>query len=134
MNPQEHVGAGIAVDAKYSPWVWGFVFLRPKILVNNAAVPGKWGRTVLPAYPGRYHVHVHVPYIVPPRLGSADTIVDVYPGQITELEYRAPLWSFSRGSLGVGPQPYNGGRAVLVVAVAAFVIGLLAAVLLIAAA
>lgn len=115
--------------------MWGFVFLRPKIFLNSAeAATAKWGRTVLPASPGRHHVHVHIPYIVPPRLGPADTIVDVYPGQLAALEYRAPLWSFSRGSLGVGPQPYHGGNVILAVAGIAFVIGLAAALLLIIAA
>ncbi|MEQ4721189.1 hypothetical protein [Nonomuraea sp. B19D2] len=25
-----------------------------------------------------------------------------------ELEYRAPLWAYSRGALGTAPQPWNG--------------------------
>jgi hypothetical protein len=35
------------------------------------------------------------------------------PGQFVELEYRAPLFSFSRGALGPPPQRYPGVGAVI---------------------
>jgi hypothetical protein len=41
-------------------------------------------------------------------VGPADLSVPVHPGQTVELEYRAPLWAFSAGSLGAPPQQYNG--------------------------
>jgi len=53
-------------------------------------------------------VHVHVPYWLPSQLGPADTLVDVYPGHLVELEYKAPVWGYSAGSLGSPPQSYNG--------------------------
>ncbi len=59
-----------------------------------------------------------MPYFLPPKLGPADTTADVRPGQLAELEYKAPLWSFSAGSLGAGPQQYNGvGITIAVVAI-----------------
>ena len=48
------------------------------------------------------------PYFLPSKLGQAEAMAEVRPGQVAELEYKAPLWSFSAGSLGVGPQKYNG--------------------------
>ena len=49
-----------------------------------------------------------MPYFLPTRLGPADVTADVRPAQIAELEYKAPLFALSPGSLGVGPQKYNG--------------------------
>jgi hypothetical protein len=112
---------GIAITTHYSPLTWLFATVRPKILLNGyeMAVPG-WGRTVFPLSPGQYHVHVHTPYLIPTRVGPADYTTVVYPGQFVELEYKAPLFTFSRGSLGAPPQPYNGTGAMI--AVTAFVI------------
>ncbi|MDT5397616.1 MAG: hypothetical protein QOK33_847 [Mycobacterium sp.] len=93
--------------------------MKPKIFVDgHESPPAAWGRTVLPARPGQHQVHVYTPYFLPSRVGPADATADVRPGQVTELEYKAPLWSFSPGSLGVGPQKYNGvGITIAVIAI-----------------
>jgi hypothetical protein len=80
---------------------------------------------VLPARPGQHHVHVYTPYFLPSRVGPADATADVHAGQVVELEYKAPLWSFSPGSLGVGPQKYNGVGITIAVIAIPFVIILL---------
>jgi hypothetical protein len=47
----------------------------------------------------------------------------VNPGQIVELEYRVPLWTFSRGALGPPPQRYNGvGVTVAIMAAAVLLV------------
>jgi hypothetical protein len=96
-----------------------FFFIKPKIIVDGQESPqAAWGRTVVPARPGQHHVHVYTPYFLPSRVGPADATADVRAGQLVELEYKAPLWSFSPGSLGVGPQKYNGvGITVAVIAI-----------------
>ncbi|RDH76707.1 hypothetical protein DVS77_20390 [Mycolicibacterium moriokaense] len=97
------------VNTQFFPLAWLLFFFKPKIAVDGQEMPvSGWGRTHLPARPGQHHVHVHVPYFLPPKLGQADATADVRPGQVAELEYKAPLWAFSAGSLGVGPQKYNG--------------------------
>lgn len=63
--------------------------------------------------PGQHQVHVHTPYIFSRRAGRADYTIDVPPDQFVELEYRAPLFSFSRGALGLLPQRYPGVGAVI---------------------
>jgi hypothetical protein len=74
---------------------------------------------VLPLTAAQYLVHVYVPYFFPRRVGPADYTVAVNPGQIVELEYRVPLWTFSLGSLGPPPQRYNGvGLTVAIMAAA----------------
>ena len=82
---------------------------KPKILIDGyEAPPAVWGRNVVAARPGQHRIHVHVPYFLPPQIGPADAFVDVYPGRLVELEYKAPVWGFSPGSLGAPPQSYNG--------------------------
>ena len=69
----------------------------------------------VPVAPGHHHVHVHVPYVLPSRIGSADLAVTTAPGQSVELEYRAPMIAFLSGSLGTPPQEYNGMTASVVI-------------------
>jgi hypothetical protein len=63
--------------------------------------------------------------------GPADYTVAVVPGQLVELVYKAPLFTFSRGSLGPPPQRYTGVAATIAVAVA-LLIFLVAWILLLA--
>lgn len=108
-SPYGQPGEGIAVDTQFFPLALLLFFFKPKIAVDGQEMTAPaWGRTVLPARPGQHHVHVHVPYFLPSKLGAADATVDVRPGQVAELEYKAPMWAFSPGSLGAGPQQYNG--------------------------
>ena len=114
---------GIVVTTRYSPMTWVFAFVKPKVVVNGWEMPSVgWGRTVVPAPPGQYHVHVHTPYFVPSRVGPADYTVAVEPGLLVELEYKAPVWTFSPGSLGPPPQTYNGLTAMVVVTIAVLVV------------
>ncbi len=41
---------------------------------------------------------------------------------MVELEYKAPVWTFSPGSLGPPPQTYNGQTAMIVVTIVALVV------------
>ncbi|OBJ61598.1 hypothetical protein [Mycobacterium sp. 1423905.2] len=107
---------GIAVTTHFSPLSFMLALFKPKVLIDGYEAPVTgWGRAVLPAQPGRHRVHVHVPYLLPSKIGAADTVVDVYPGRLTELEYKAPVWAFSPGALGYPPQPYNGVSILLAV-------------------
>jgi hypothetical protein len=61
----------------------------------------------VPAWPRRRRVHVHVAALWK-RYGNADIVVDVYPGRVVELEYKAPTFEgFTSGSLGHLPQRPN---------------------------
>jgi hypothetical protein len=114
---------GIVVTTHFSPLSWVFALVKPKIVVNGQQMPTVgWGRTVVPAPPGQYHVHVHTPYFLPSRVGPADYTVGVGPGQWVELEYKVPVWTFSPGSLGPPPQTYNGQAAMVIVTVVALVV------------
>jgi len=115
-------GTAIAVTARFIPLAWIFFFIRPAVAVDAVPVPGSWGRTVLPVGPGPHRVQVYVPYFLPPRVGRAETIISVQPGQTVELEYCAPAWLFARGALGVPPQRYPGLLFLIIVAAAVAVI------------
>lgn len=114
---------GIALTTAYFPLSWGFLFFKPKVVLNGYEMPVLgWGRVVYPTWPGRYHVQVFVPYLIPSRVGLADYTVLVNPDQFVELEYKMPLWAFSRGSLGPPPQRYSDVAVIVGVVMAAVVI------------
>jgi hypothetical protein len=123
---QPQPGEGIAINTQFFPLAWLFYFIKPKIFIDGQEMsPAGWGRTVVPARPGQHHVHVYTPYFLPPRLGPADAAVDVPAGRVVELEYKAPMWSFSPGSLGYPPQKYNGVGITIALAVVPLVVILL---------
>ncbi|MFI5844493.1 hypothetical protein ACIA8K_32835 [Catenuloplanes sp. NPDC051500] len=110
--------SAIAVTARYSWLAFVLALFRPSLTVNGQPVPAAWGRTVVPVPPGQHHVQVYVPYLLPPRVGPAETVVPVHPGQVVEVEYRAPVIAWIGGAIGPAPQPVRGlaaGIALLVV-------------------
>ena len=113
--------SAIAITLKFFPLAWIFALITPKLFLNGQPVGVRWGRNVLPVAPGQHNLHLHVPYFLPPKVGPADLTVPVAPGQTVELEYRAPVWTFSRGSLGPPPQKYNGVGITIGIIVASFV-------------
>ena len=103
-QPAPSVG-WIAVTAQYSPLAWSMAVYQPKLFIDGYQMPtAGWGRTVVPAWPGRRHVRVHLGALWR-QYGNADAVVDVYPGSVVELEYKAPtIAGFTSGSLGYLPQ------------------------------
>lgn len=88
--------------------------VQPTLLLDGAQTDVRWGRTVVPVPPGRHHLRMHVRYPTMRRFGPASLVVTVPPGQVVELEYRTPMFTFSRGALGPPPQRARGGAASLV--------------------
>lgn len=101
-------GGAVAVTLKYNRLAFLLGLFKPVVQLNGHQVGNAWGRTVVPVPAGQHHLHVHVPYLLPPRVGVADLGVTVHPGQTVELEYRAPMVAFMRGALGAPPQKYPG--------------------------
>ncbi|MFG1682961.1 hypothetical protein ACGFNP_22540 [Nonomuraea sp. NPDC049269] len=100
--------AHLVIDVKRH-WLGALLALiTPKIILNGHVMLGRWGRNTIPLPPGQHHLHVHLPYFLPARIGPADLTIWLQPGMALELEYRAPLWAYSRGALGTAPQPWNG--------------------------
>ncbi|MGI5486996.1 hypothetical protein [Microtetraspora malaysiensis] len=108
--------------------------ITPKIILNGHQMLGRWGRNIIPLPPGQYHLHLHLPYLLPPQIGPADLMIWLQPGMTLELEYRAPVWAYSRGALGPAPQPWNGkGAAIALSAIMGGMLALLLALIVFAA-
>ena len=111
---------GIAITTQYSVLTWLYAVLKPKVFLNGYEMPAwGWGRAVYPAQPGQYHVHVD-PSVFAARAGPRRLHGRGAGPAFIELEYKAPLFTFSRGSLGPPPQRYNGVG--VMIAIAAFVV------------
>lgn len=130
MGSQHHPQSpaqGLVINLKSPPLPVSWArMIPPAIVVNGWPVPTPGhGRNLVPAAPGRYRVHVHLRYIVPSQMGPADHDAVVAPGHWTEIEYKPPLWAFSRGSLGPPPQRYNGMIPILALLAVSLVVALL---------
>jgi hypothetical protein len=101
---------GISITTQFNRTFGTFFdWFKPRIFVDGVEIPVQgWGHADLLVPAGKHHVHVYTKYLFPPRTGPADYTVDIPPGQFVELEYRAPVFTFSRGSLGPPPQRFNG--------------------------
>ncbi|MEV4168123.1 hypothetical protein [Nonomuraea sp. NPDC049709] len=105
--------AHLVLDVKRHAFAFLLAMFTPNIVLNGHLMPGRWGRNTIPLPPGRHHLHVHLPYLLPSQIGPADLTVWLQPGTALEVEYRAPMWAYSRGALGPAPQPWNGKGCVI---------------------
>ncbi|MEU8177907.1 hypothetical protein AB0C14_33975 [Microbispora hainanensis] len=129
--PPAPPGAHLVLDVKRHWMGFTLALITPTIMLNGYQVPGRWGRNVIPLSPGQYQLHVHLPYLLPARIGPADLTIWLQPGMALELEYRAPMWAYARGALGPAPQPWNGkGIVITLLAIAGGGLALLAALFL----
>ena len=87
--------------------------VEPTLLLDGYEASARWGGNYLPLPPGRHHLRMHVRYPAFRRFGPAELTIDVPRGQLVQLEYKTPLWTFSAGALGPAPQRARGGWAVL---------------------
>ncbi|WP_212990154.1 hypothetical protein [Actinoplanes auranticolor] len=121
-GPGYQGSTAIAVTARYSWLTFMLALFKPYLAINGQPVAARWGRTVVPVPPGQHHVHVHVPYLLPSRIGTADTVVPVHPGQVAEVEYRAPAIALLDGAIGPAPQKYRGLPAAIALVVVPLVL------------
>ncbi|GGR12716.1 hypothetical protein GCM10010168_33080 [Actinoplanes ianthinogenes] len=111
-------GAAIAITMRYAPIAFLLGIVKPVLTVDNQPVPAAWKRRiVVPVTAGPHFLHVHVPYLLPRRIGKADLPISVTPGETVSLEYRAPVIAFLRGALGGPPQRYPGLVAAVLLSV-----------------
>ncbi|MCG5215408.1 hypothetical protein [Streptosporangium sp. KLBMP 9127] len=120
--------AHLVLDVKRHWFSFTLAMITPKIFLNGHQMLVRWGHNAIPLPPGQYHLHVHLPFIFPAQIGPADLTIWLHPGRALELEYRAPLWTYSRGALGSAPQPWNGKGCMI--AILAVLLGALALLLI----
>jgi len=126
-----HSRAQLVLDVKRHFFGFMLGMITPIIVIDGRPMQGRWGVNVIPLPPGRHHLHVHLPYLMPQRIGPADLTIWLQPGMSLPVEYRAPMLAFSNGALGPAPQRWPGmGCFVAILAIPAFFVLLLALLVL----
>jgi hypothetical protein len=94
-------GEGIEVTGRHNPLAWILYFVPLKVEIDGQAAPGSWGTTFIAVPPGQHQVSVYFPYLFRPRCCEGSASVTVSPGQVTSVDYRAPIFITSPGKLEV---------------------------------
>jgi hypothetical protein len=95
-------GEGIEIIGRHSPLAWLLYFTRLTVEVDDQPQRGPWRQARFIAVPpGEHNVKVFFKYLAKVRCCEAGTVVQVAPGQVTRLEYRAPRLMTSPGKLKV---------------------------------
>jgi len=97
-------GEGIEIIGRHNPLAWLLYFTKLTVEVDGQPEPGPWRRQRYFAVPsGQHRVNVFFKYLAKARCCEASTDVQVAPGQVTKLEYRAPQLMTSPGKLNILP-------------------------------
>lgn len=110
MGSQQSAQPGIRVRTKFFPLAFLLVFFKPWLSLDGGT-PEKtpWGETFLPAAPGRHSVRCYVPYLYLRHMGDSTVEVEVPPGGVVAVKWRAPLLVFLTGKwTTVGTEPGAG--------------------------
>ena len=68
---------------------------------QSAPIKHPWGTRTYPVAPGRHSVRVYCTYLFYPTMGDGTIAVDVAPGQVVRVTWRAPWLVFLTGSFSV---------------------------------
>ncbi len=101
-TPQPPAGGttGIEITAKFIFLAFFLNFFKPVFTIDGQAVQSKWKTpTFFPTTPGQHQVQVHFPYLVMKTAGKAVTSVNVQPGQVVRVAYKAPWLVFLAGKI-----------------------------------
>jgi hypothetical protein len=91
---------GIEIIGRHNPLAWLLYFTKLTIEVDGQPQQGPWRRQRFIAVPpGEHTVKVFFKYLAKARCCEAGTVVQVAPGHVTGLEYRAPQLMTSPGKL-----------------------------------
>ncbi|GAA1759412.1 hypothetical protein GCM10009795_002220 [Nocardioides hankookensis] len=104
--------------------------ISPKVRLNGYPVASHYGENVFPVPPGAWHIDVECIWVR--TYGRAALDVDVVEGQTVDTFYAPPYHQFSGGRLGLERQKRAGPGifvAILAVALAVIVIGIVASLL-----
>ena len=89
--------SGITVRTKFFPLAFLLYFFKPKIHVDDGyAIDEPWGTHFFALPPGRHTVRCYVPYLFYKTMGDNSVSVDVAPGQVVDVQWRAPWLVSSR--------------------------------------
>lgn len=95
-------GEGIEVIGRHNPLQWLLYFTQLTVEVDGQAQRGRWRRPRFAAVPpGQHRVNVYFRYLTMARACEAVLDIQVSPGQVAKLEYRAPIFVTAKGKLRV---------------------------------
>lgn len=98
--PSPAATTGIEITAKHPLLAWILIFFKPTFVIDGVATQQSWKTPVFAAAaPGQHQVQVHFAYLVMKTAGKAVTTVEVRPGEVTRLTYKAPWIVFLPGKL-----------------------------------
>ena len=97
--PPPPSGTGVEVTAKFFFLAWILYFITPTIEVDGPPYRRKWGTHSFDLAPGHHRVEVSFPYLFGKRMGANSIELDLAPGQIRRIRYRAPFLVFMKGRI-----------------------------------
>jgi hypothetical protein len=96
-------GSGIQVTTGFRPLAFVLSLCRTRLVLDGGGpVLRPWGQTFIPVAPGRHTVRCWFRYTFFTYAGDSTVTVDVGPGQVVSIGYRAPMFMFSPGKWKVG--------------------------------
>lgn len=94
--------SGIEVHTSYHFLQFMFAFFKTLIMIDGHDVgPQPWGKMVFPVAPGRHHVRASARYLFWTNAMANEIAVDVAPGQVVHVRYKAPWITVLKGKLEV---------------------------------
>lgn len=74
---------------------------KPRVAINGHESTQRWGAVAIPVPPGRYQVEAWTYYMLAPQMGRNGVIIDVAPGTVTRVRWKAPWLVFLKGPIAV---------------------------------
>lgn len=102
MPPPGGANTGIEITASFMVLAFILNFFKPVFIIDGMQTKGRWkSPTFFPTAPGQHQVQVHFPYMFIKEAGKANAQVNVQPGQVVRIGYKAPWLIFLAGKLTV---------------------------------
>ena len=105
--------SGIQVKTGFRPLAFLLYLCKTRLVIDDGeAMARPWGETFIPVTPGRHTVRCWFRYLYLSKAGNSTVTVDVLPGQVVSVGYRAPWFMFSPGKWTLNGALTYGGPAV----------------------
>ncbi|MCW3054656.1 MAG: hypothetical protein JWN14_3826 [Chthonomonadales bacterium] len=106
---------GFEVKLEYSPLAFIYGLFPVFVVINGTTIPAQWGTQFYPAVPGRYHLACYMNYLITKQAGINVVAVDLSPGQVIRVTWKAPHVVFMKGPMRweviAGPQAGYGSES-----------------------
>ena len=101
-SPGLEPGQGvIEVTTSFFALAFLLYFCKPRVSINGHESIRPWGTASIPVPAGRYNVEAWTHYLFYSHMGRNGVVVDVAPGTVTRVKWKAPWLAFLQGSMKV---------------------------------